>query len=227
MTAPEQQPAREYPAAREYAELVHALAEVAGERSGEARTIEKSYVDGCAGAARAVSDAAAAVADAATRARAAATLVTDADADASTLWRELGRVLGRPHAARLGPLPPPVRTDETDPSAPLNRAADLIAAADAPTAEGLPLAGYPLLALLGAGCALAVALPAKAVLALAGSHLLVAVLAQLLIFVAPFVGLPVARRFVARRWRTTLEFAAFVLTALGGMVACCSVVVLF
>lgn len=215
----------EHPVAAEYKSLVHALAETAAQRSAQARTIEKTYLDGCANAARAVTGAAAAVSAAAADARAAAGLVTDADADAATLWRELGRVLGR-RGARLGPLPAPEAVAETDPAVPLTRAADLIAAAERATPRKVPAAAYPALFLLGAVCATAIALPAKGLLAALGGTLAVAILAQIVIFVAPFVGLPVARAWVRTRWRTPLQFGGFVVTALGGMIACCSLVAL-
>jgi NADH:ubiquinone oxidoreductase subunit 2 (subunit N) len=136
-------------------------------------------------------------------------------------------VLGRYWGTRIGPLPAPEAQDEQrDPAVPLTRAADLIAAADRVAPRPVPLVAHPLLALLGAGCAIAVALPAKGLLAAFGGSLVVAILAQLMIFIAPFVGLPVARAWVRRRWRTRLEFGGFVLTALGGMLACCSIVAL-
>jgi hypothetical protein len=210
-----------------YRALVQELANTQTHRDSAARDIEKSYVDGCSTVARAVTEAAQAVGATAEQTRAAATLVTDADADAATLWKELGRVVGRSRAVRLGPLPlpdpPPVRLD---PAIPLTRAADLISAADATAPRRVPASGYALLALLGAGCAAAVAVPAKGLLLAFSGSVAVTVLAQLMIFIAPFVGLPVARAWVRRQWRTRLEFGGFVLTALGGMLTCCSLVAL-
>jgi hypothetical protein len=213
-------------AAHEYRELVHSLAATQAQRSAEARTVEKSYVDGCAEVAKAVTDAAAGVAAAAGAARAAATLVTDADADAATLWRELGRQLGRRWAVRLGPLPAPaVETGETDPAVPLTRAADLIAAAEQATPRRVPGHAYPVLAFIGASCAAAVALPAKGLMAAFGGVLVVTVLAQLMIFLAPFVGLPIAHRWVRDHWRTRMEFPSFALTAMSGMLTCCAIAI--
>lgn len=217
--------AREFPVADEYRSLVHTLAANRAQRITDTRTLERSYLDGCAAAAQAVSHAAARVSDAAAAARTAATLVTDADADAATLWRELGRVLGRHWSARLGPLPAPAaEADDTDPAVPLSRAAEEIAAADEALPRRVPAAALPLLALLGAAGAVVVALPAKGLLAAFGGSLVVTILAQLMIFVAPFAALPLARNWVRSRWRAKMEFGAFALTAISGMVACCAIV---
>ena len=210
-----------------YRALVQELANTQAHRDSAAREIEKSYVDGCTAAAKAVTEAAGAVSATAEQARSAAALVTDADADATTLWKELGRVVGRSRAVRLGPLPlpdpPPVYED---PAIALTRAADLITAADAATPRRVPAVVNLVLAVVGAACAVAVAVPAKGLLVAFSGSVVVTILAELMIFVAPFVGLPVARAWVRRRWHTRLEFGGFVLTAMGGMVACCSIVAL-
>jgi hypothetical protein len=210
-----------------YRALVQELANTQAHRDSAAREIEKSYVGGCTAAARAVSEAAGEVSATVEQARSAAALVTDADADAATLWKELGRVVGRSRAVRLGPLPlpdpPPVHEN---PATALTHAADLITAADASTPRRVPAIANLVLALLGAACAMAVAVPAKGLLVAFSGSIPVTILAELMIFVAPFVGLPVARVWVRRHWRSRLEFGGFVLTALGGMIACCSIVAL-
>jgi hypothetical protein len=161
------------------------------QRDCQARTIEASYLDGCARVGRAVHDAAAEVGAAAAAARAAAGLVTGADANAGRLWRDLARLAGRRGAARLGPLPTPsVQAAGTDPAVPLTRAADLLAAADTAARRALIPATA---ALLGAVCAAAVALSATALSATYGRSLVATILAWTMIFAAPCAGLPMAR----------------------------------
>jgi hypothetical protein len=160
------------------------------------------------------------------------------DARAERIWAELYAYLGR-RGRRLGPLPSPeadltfggttaarsARGAATAGSAraaamsALDRASDTIAR----SARGEPIGAVPgwalaLLPLLGAACALVVSFPMRALTGLSA----LGALAQILVLVAPFAGLPLSAWWVRDRFGCPPDGGVMGLTALGGMIAACA-----
>jgi hypothetical protein len=148
------------------------------------------------------------------------------DRRSAGLWRELGTLLRR----EIGPLPEPYPSDlPADGVDPLERASERIgrAALGEPVA---PVPGWtiPLLPPLGALVTLAVSLPVRGLLALGANHVFVLdLLAEVALFVAPFAGVPALMAWTRRRFGARPDYGAMGLTALGGMIAACGLVVLF
>ncbi|HEY1488575.1 MAG TPA: hypothetical protein VGF84_20860 [Micromonosporaceae bacterium] len=144
------------------------------------------------------------------------------------LWSELGALLGR-RGRRLGSMPEPATDPQSDlptPSQLLDRASGTIARA----ALGEPIAPTPatLLPLLppaGALAALSIGLPIRGILALTGQRIAgVDLGAEILIFFAPFAGVPVLFAWARHRYGARPDIGAAALTALGGMIASCALV---
>jgi hypothetical protein len=178
---------------------------------------------------------------------AAAKRCVQVDARAERIWAELGAYLGR-RGRRLGALPSPeadltfggttaarsprraatagsargaatVGSARAAAMSALDRASDTIAR----SARGEPIGAVPgwalaLLPLVGAGCALVVSYPMRA---LTGLSVLGAV-AQIMVLVAPFAGLPLSAWWVRDRFGCRADGGVMGLTALGGMIAACA-----
>lgn len=148
--------------------------------------------------------------------------VADVDQQAERIWTEL--LSGhRWRARRAGPLPAPAAGPvagpvAADPASLLANAAARVARARR-GAEALPLPLLLSLVALGALGAVALGLLAGAV---ADLHWL----SWPLFMLAPFVGIPVAARWVDYWAATRLDTGAIGLTVLGGMLAACGVAVL-
>lgn len=211
-----------------YLALVEQFAEVAQRRDADLAEIEMSYVDGVAaldataGAAQQdVERAVAAVASA-------TTALADTDAEAERIWRALRDRLGR-RGRRLDSVPEPVEStvDARD-------ARDLLVAAAARVARSarrdtggeLPTRILAALPAVGAAAACGIGLVAGGLAALADAGFsALGALAWLVFLAAPFGGLPPAYAWAVRRYRARLDGGAIGLTVLGGMVACCALIV--
>ncbi len=218
-----------------YQRLVAELADLAARRADAERELERWYDEELATAtARAGAQAA--------RARRAGDLVSHVDTSAARVWQALADRLGPVRAARLGPLPAPAApaapavaapgapTPTPAPAEPdpagvaLRRAAHLLATLDR-RRPGVPrgvLAAFPAVGTLAAA---ALALPAHAAIVALGGNVVVTVLAQVLVFLAPFAGVPVVMAWTRRRFGTGPQVAGVALTVLGGMLACWAVIV--
>jgi len=214
-----------------YLALVEQFAEVAQRRDADLAEIEMSYVDGVAaldataGAAQQdVERAVAAVASA-------TTALADTDAEAERIWRALRDRLGRRgrRGRRLDSVPEPVEStvDARD-------ARDLLVAAAARVARSarrdtggeLPIHILAALPAVGAAAACGIGLVAGGLAALADAGFsALGALAWLVFLAAPFGGLPPAYAWAVRRYRARLDGGAIGLTVLGGMVACCALIV--
>ena len=214
-----------------YLALVEQFAEVAQRRDANLAEIEMSYVDGVAaldataGAAQQdVERAVAAVASA-------TTALADTDAEAERIWRALRDRLGRRgrRGRRLDSVPEPVEStvDARD-------ARDLLVAAAARVARSarrdtggeLPTHILAALPAVGAAAACGIGLVAGGLAALADAGFsALGALAWLVFLAAPFGGLPPAYAWAVRRYRARLDGGAIGLTVLGGMVACCALIV--
>jgi hypothetical protein len=223
MTGPADNPADDY--RRLAAELAWAQSRYGIESAGA----EKSYVDGCAAVAAEVSAAQNAAEAARGRAVAAADTVAATDAEAVASWRELAGLVGLRARRKLGPVPEPAGASTVDepPALPLRRVAAAldVAREGGPSrpVPGLVLALLPLLGLASSAIGL-VAL--RIVFALIGERqVLLNVLGQVLVFLAPFAGLPVLAALTRRWYGSQPDIGAVGLTVLGGMVASCTIMV--
>lgn len=164
------------------------------------------------------------------------------DARAERIWAELYAYLGR-RGRRLGELPAP-GADLTFGGTPVARSAKGAATAGsaraaamsaldrasntiARSARGEPIGAVPgwalgLLPLIGAVCALLVSYPMRALSSAAHGVTVVVAVAQILLLVAPFGGLPLAAWWVRDRFGCPPDGGVMGLAALGGMVAACA-----
>lgn len=220
----------------DYGGLLTALSAAATRREADLAAAERAYADGVAAAAAEVRRAGAAALVADKRAAAAAGAVVEVDREAGRLWDDLRRVRS-PWAPRTGPPPEPIVIVDGSASpdavvGALDRARRGIDAArpGAPRAP-LPKAVPPMLPLLGAAVAAVVGILAGGLVAVAelgppGAGV-VRTLGWLAYLVAPFAGIPVAARWVGRRFDSRLDPGALGLIVVGGLVALCGLVVLF
>jgi hypothetical protein len=139
------------------------------------------------------------------------------------LWAELGALLGR-RGRWLGPVPfPAYDLTSTDAAGKhLDRAAETIGRSVlglqiAPIPRGI----LPMLPPAGAVAALVAVLLIRGVEALIGSAF-VDVIAPILIFLAPFAGVPLTIAWTRHRYGARPDNGALALTALGGMAATCA-----
>jgi hypothetical protein len=202
-----------------YLELVAELAGAARRRDADLAAVEQSYVDGTDSAEAELAAANEAARTTARRAASIATTVAEVDRDADRLWRTLRGSVGW-RGRRLGATPEPAATVESEAKAPLRRAAERLAGANAKQDHGkhLPRRVLPLLPGMGAGAAALVACLAAGLLVPGAA--VSTVLGQLVFFLAPFAGLPVSAAWVNRRYAARLDTGAIGLTVLGGMLAC-------
>ncbi len=161
--------------------------------------------------------------------------MADVDDRATRLWLELAALLGR-RGRRIGPVPAPSASPPRGHDAgwldgtaadPLDIAAETITR----WAVGEPIAPVPrwtvaALPPAGATATLAVSLPIRGIAALAGSGF-AHVIAEVLLFFAPFAGVPLVMAWSRHRFGSRPDIGAIGLTALGGMIAACGVVLLF
>jgi hypothetical protein len=201
------------------------------------RAAEQAYASGLAAAEGEVANAESGVRLAESSVRVAAQHVADVDERSSRLWQELAALLGR-RGRRLGPVPAPaVDLSETAYAGLLDAAAtdplDIAAETITRSAFGEPIAPVPrwmtvVLPPAGALAALAVALPVRGILAVIGGRLtLLHVLGEVLLFFAPFAGVPPLITWTRHRYGSWPDIGAIGLTALGGMIASCGIVLLF
>lgn len=204
--------------AADYRRLVADLVAAARRRDIAAAAAAQSYVDGMTvveqdlTAATRINHACAEVVAARELA------VVDVDRQADKIWTDL--LAGhRWRARRAGPLPPPDPRPAVgaDPAELLAQAAARVARARR-GAEALPLPLLLSLVLVGGTAAVAVGLLAAA---LTGT----AWLSWPLFMIAPFVGIPLAARWVDYWAATRLDAGAIGLTVLGGMLAVCALAV--
>jgi hypothetical protein len=216
----------------DYRTLAQALMALDAERAAAISAASRTYAVAVAGATQEVSIAEASVWAAERATHAAAERVADVDERASGIWRELGALLGR-RGRRLGPIPPPaaecVDSAGSGYSDPLDGAREMITR----TALGEPIAPVPrwivgFLPVLGAVAAIVVTAPIRGVLALTGERVFaVNLVAQILMFFAPFAGVPLLVSWTGRHYGARPDIGAIGLTALGGMIASCGIVLLF
>lgn len=118
------------------------------------------------------------------------------------------------------------------PAGDIDAVLDVAAETIARAARGEPIAPVPVwtlpvLPLVGALTALAVVLPIRWALWVAGARLTsMDLLAEILIFLAPFAGIPAVTWWTRRHYGSRPDTGALGLTALGGMIASCGVVML-
>jgi hypothetical protein len=163
--------------------------------------------------------------------------VAEVDDRSAKLWHELATLLGR-RGRRMGPVPAPSASPPRGQDAgwldgtvaePLDIAAETITR----WALGEPIAPVPrwtvaALPPSGAIAALAVSLPIRGLLALTGERVfLLTLIAEILLFFAPFAGVPVLMAWTRHRFGARPDIGAISLTALGGMIASCGLVLLF
>jgi hypothetical protein len=200
----------------EYRRLVADLVAASRRRDGAAAAATQSYVDGMnlvdqdVQAATRIESACADV----VVAREAA--VADVDHQADRIWTEMVAGLSW-RSRRAGPLPPPDLGSlaDHDPAARLAAAAARVARARR-GAHVLPLPLLASLALIGAACAVALAL-------LAGAAVSLPWLSWPCYVAAPFAGIPLASRWVDYWAAARPDAASIGLTILGGMLATCAV----
>jgi hypothetical protein len=163
--------------------------------------------------------------------------LVEVDREAERIWSDLHRTrvwLGQRPGAAPDPAPataqPPIDIDGNATTALLTRAAERIHGGrlGPGASRKLPVLVPPLLPFLGAAATAATALLAGALVAIANLDLpgagLLRVLGWLAYFASPFMGIPVAARWVSRRWSARLDAGAVVLTVLGGLVSLCAVI---
>ncbi len=208
----------------EYRRLTAELAGAESRYRTELADAGRSDVDGRAALDAAVAEAAAAMEAARASAAAAAAAVAVTDREAARLWRELGALLGGRAGRRLGPLPPPGWS--TVDGGHLERAAAALATARRRgTTTAVPpwfLAGLPV---LGAACSAVAVFAVRGLLGSAGHHVALTVLGQVLLFLAPFVGLPALLAVSRHEHGRAPDLIAIGLTVLGGMLASCAITV--
>jgi hypothetical protein len=148
------------------------------------------------------------------------------------LWAEMRALLGR-RGRRVGELPEPDpavnTTMESTPDQLLDRASGTVArvALGEPIAP-IPGALIPALPPLGSVASLLVGLPVRGLFALTGGRYSGVNLAvEILIFLAPFAGVPVLVAWARHRYGARPDIGAAALTALGGMIASCALVLVF
>jgi hypothetical protein len=110
----------------------------------------------------------------------------------------------------------------------LRRAAAALAAARRRgTTATIPpwfLAGLPV---LGAACSAVAVFTVRGLLALVGHHVALTVLCQVLLFLAPFAGLPPLVALTRHEHGRSPDLVATGLTVLGGMLASCAITVTY
>jgi len=205
------------------------LAEAEGNRRAEVRAALDWYSDEMAARAAATEAAETAVAEAAAAARRAAAIVSDVDDDAANLWEALRAHLGRGAGGRLGAVPEPAATVEGTPVSArhLRSAGDLIERARHP--RPLPRWLYPVLPLVGAGCAAFVYLLAQGILMLGdvtsgGAGVAIAILGNVVVFLAPLSGLLAARHLTIREG-SRFDGAVVGPTVVGGLVSVSALII--
>jgi hypothetical protein len=161
------------------------------------------------------------------RVEAAGRTVDAVDERSAALWNEMHALLGR----RPEALPEPALeiTVQSTATARLDHAATMIArvATGEPIAP-VPRAVIPLLPPGGALATLAIVLPIRGILALAGGRApTLGLIAEILLFCAPFAGVPVLIAGVRHRYGARPDIGAVGLTALGGMIATCAAALIF
>jgi hypothetical protein len=213
-----------------------AARDLAGARDWHAdryAAIQKSYVDGFTALTAELDAASRELAQAQTRLRAARTALADTEARAAQVWDELAGVLGRRRAARLGTLPEPlsyvdelalpgqrIPVESLSPQQELRRAVDVVRDLRRPPRAGAPQRAVACLPILGALCSALVVLGVRGTGAvLGGGNLLLDVFGQLLLFLAPFTGVPVAVAVFRHRYTRPPDLGGVGLTILGGMLA--------
>lgn len=216
--------------ADEYRALVGELTELERRRAEDLAAAEQSYVDDTAAVARALTDTARRHEDAAARERAAEADIASTDARAALLWLELRALVGRWAGRRIGPVPVPVEppsTVDVSGAVALHRAG-LALTRSRRRVPGQVGRGFVfLLPILGAAGAGLVLLLVRLIGAVLGAHdAVLDALAQLVVFLAPFAGIPVAYAIGNRWYGRPPDTGGIGLTALGGMLAACLIVTL-
>jgi hypothetical protein len=191
------------PATR-YRELVADLVAASRRHVAANATAQESYADASAAVEHDLAAAEDAVAVAAGEVALAQRTVAQTDLAAAGVWQDLKRVRGR-RGRRLGPVPDPLPTHHEDPLGLLDSAAARVERA---RRGGEPLPHFVLPVLFAIGALVA------SVITFAGTFVGWPVL-----LIAPWAGLPVARRWVDHRYAARLDPGAIALLVLGGMLA--------
>ncbi|HEY2793797.1 MAG TPA: hypothetical protein VGJ28_15640 [Micromonosporaceae bacterium] len=215
----------------DYRRLAQELAELDAARETERRAASGAHAARVAAASGEIDHADQVVRAAEASVRTAGERLDAVEARSVDLWAEMRALLGR-RGRRLGDLRDAAAETALESETPeqlLNRASGTIAR----VALGEPIAPIPgtlipALPPLGAIAALLVGLPVRALFALTGGRYSGVNLAvEILIFLAPFAGVPALVFWTRHRYGARPDIGAAALTALGGMIASCALVLVF